>query len=90
MLGVSAACIFSMQDDTGEEGVHIVLETSAPFDGERLKAALQKELPGLLRIRAYCVAEFPRNQMGKLLRQELRAKAIASLAPSSKMDQPRS
>jgi len=90
VLGVSAVYIFAMQEDSGEEGAHVVLETSTPIDRERLKAALKKELPGFPRTRVYYVAEFPRNQMGKLLRQELRAKAIAGLAPSAKMDQSRS
>ena len=77
IFGVSGVCLFSMQDDSGEEGIHVVVETPTPIDSERMFAVLSREL-GYPRARVHYVAALPRNQMGKVLRQAVRAQAIAS------------
>jgi fatty-acyl-CoA synthase len=78
LLGVSGVCLFSMQNDSGEEVFHVVVETSTPIDSERLTAAFKQELRGFPQARVYFAAALPRNEMGKVLRQAVRAQAIAS------------
>ena len=75
LFGVSGVCLFSMQDDSGEEEIHVVIETPTPIDSERLSAAINQELRGFPRARVHYVAALPRNQMGKVLRQAVRAQA---------------
>jgi acyl-coenzyme A synthetase/AMP-(fatty) acid ligase len=75
-FGVSGVCLFSMQDDAGEEQIHVVIETLAPVDSERLIAVLRSELQGFPRAHVHYVAALPRNAMGKLLRQAVRAQVI--------------
>ena len=82
LFGVSGVCLFSMQNDSGEEEIHVVVETSTPIDSERLIAALNQELHRFHRGCVHYVTALPRNQMGKVLRQAVRAKAIASQPPS--------
>ena len=78
LLGVSGVCLFSMQDDSGEEEIHAVVETPTPIDSGRLTAAINRELGGVHQTRVHHVAALPRNEMGKVLRQEVQANAIAS------------
>ena len=77
-FGVSGVCLFSIQNDSGEEEIHLVVETPTPIDSERLNAAINQELRGFQRARFHFVATLPRNEMGKVLRQAVRAKVIAS------------
>jgi acyl-coenzyme A synthetase/AMP-(fatty) acid ligase len=86
LLGVSGVCLFSMQNDSGEEEIHVVIETPTPIDSERLIAAINQELYGFSRARVHFAAALPRNQMGKVLRQAVRAQAIASQPPLARMD----
>jgi acyl-coenzyme A synthetase/AMP-(fatty) acid ligase len=78
LFGLNGVCLFSMQNDSGEEEIHVVLETPKPIDSERLIAALKQELRGFHRGRVHYVATLPRNEMGKVLRQEVRAQVIAN------------
>jgi hypothetical protein len=38
LLGLSGVSVFSMQDNTGEEEIHVVLETPTPIDSKQLSA----------------------------------------------------
>jgi|SRR5579862_2102057 len=80
-FGVSGVCLFSMQNDSGEEEIHVVIETSTPIDSEKLTAAFSQvpELRGFHLGRVHQVAALARNPMGKVLRQAVRAQAVASL-----------
>src|SRR5262249_23302811 len=78
VLGLNGVCLFSMQNDSGEEEIHVVLETPKPIDSERLIAAIRKELDTFRRAPVHYVATLPRNEMGKVLRQEVRAQVIAN------------
>ncbi len=80
LLGVSGICLFSMPDDSGEEVIHVVVESPTPIDSERLIAAFKQELRGFKQVRGHYVAALPRNEMGKVLRPAVRAQAIARLA----------
>ena len=79
LFGVSGVCLFSMQNDTGEEEIHVVLETATPIDSKRLAAAINQELGGFQLARVYMIAAFPRNPMGKILRQAVQAQAITGI-----------
>jgi acyl-coenzyme A synthetase/AMP-(fatty) acid ligase len=81
MFGVSGVCLFSMQGDSGEEEIHVVVESPVPLDSERLYAALRQELQEFPRARIYYIPALARNQMGKVMRQTVRAQATASQSP---------
>ena len=78
-LGVSAVCLFSMQDESGEEELHVVIEAPQPVDAERLQAALASELQWFPRARIYCFNALARNEIGKILRMKVRAQVLARL-----------
>ena len=86
LFGVSGVCLFSMPNDSGEEEIHVVVETPTPIDSERLIAAINQELRGFPRAHVHFVAALPRNEMGKVLRQAVRAQAITSQPPLTRMD----
>src|SRR5262249_17482764 len=73
LFGLNGVCLFSMQNDSGEEEIHVVLETPKPIDSESLIAVLKQELRGFQQVRVHYVATLPRNEIGKVLRQEVRA-----------------
>jgi acyl-CoA synthetase (AMP-forming)/AMP-acid ligase II len=89
-LGVSGVCVFSMPNDNGQDEAHVVVETAKPIDADQLKATVKQELPDdFQRIHFYAFAALPRNELGKVLRQEVRAKAIASRSKSASLNEPR-
>jgi len=78
LLGVTGVCLCSMQNSSGEEEIHVVVETPTPIDTEKLIAAVKQELSGLHKARVHYVAALPRNEMGKVLRQAVRTQTIGS------------
>ncbi len=78
LFGISGVCLFSTQNDSGEEEIHVVVETPTPMDSERLIASLNQELQGFHRVRVHYVAALPRNEMGKVLRQAVRTLGLFS------------
>jgi acyl-coenzyme A synthetase/AMP-(fatty) acid ligase len=86
LFGVSGVCLFSAQNDSGDEEIHIVVETPTPIDSNRLSAALNQALRGSPGARIYYMAALPRNEMGKVLRQAIRAQALASQPPLAQTD----
>jgi acyl-CoA synthetase (AMP-forming)/AMP-acid ligase II len=88
-LGVSGVCLFSMPNDNGQDEAHVIIETTKPIDSEQLTATVKQELPdGFHRLHFYSFAALPRNELGKVLRQEVRAKAIASQSKWARMNEP--
>jgi long-chain acyl-CoA synthetase len=85
LFDVSGVCLFSIQDDSGEEEIHIVIEAPTPIDSERLNAAIKQELGGFHRALVHYVAVLPRNQTGKVLRQAVQAQTIKSQPPFAGM-----
>lgn len=77
-LGVSAVCLFSMPGENGDEELNVVIESATAIDSSKLDIALRQEIPGFQRAHIYYFAALARNRMGKLMRQEVRVKAIAS------------
>ena len=80
-LNVSGVCLMSMQNESGEEDLHVVIEAATPIDAERLRAALTKALKEYPRAHVFCVPSLPRNPMGKVLRQAVRDRIAAGLSP---------
>jgi acyl-coenzyme A synthetase/AMP-(fatty) acid ligase len=70
-----------MQNESGEEDLHVVIEAATPIDAERLRAALTKALKEYPRAHVFCVPSLPRNPMGKVLRQAVRDRIAAGLSP---------
>jgi acyl-coenzyme A synthetase/AMP-(fatty) acid ligase len=81
LLGVSGVCLSSIQDDSGQEEVHAVIETPTPIDFECLSAAFSQELHGFDQVHYHFVKALPRNEMGKVLRQAVRANLTARRWP---------
>lgn len=78
-LGVSGTCLFTMQDDTGVEQLHLIIESGAPVPFDRLTDALKRECEtwGFRDARVHYLAALPRNPYGKLLRSAAREAALA-------------
>ena len=81
LLDVSGVCLLSMQNNRGEEELHVAIESSKPLEDTRLHTALKSALSAYPRahIRVRYVPSFPRNHMGKIERQAVRARVTASL-----------
>jgi acyl-CoA synthetase (AMP-forming)/AMP-acid ligase II len=79
VLGVSGACLISMQNEQGEEGLHLLIETPAPLDLAALATTLRTEIRGFDGVRVHYVAKLPRNAMGKVVRREAVALVVASI-----------
>jgi len=70
-LGVSDVCLFSMQDDHGEEQLHLMIEAPAPIDTSILVPVLRGELFGYPGAHVQFTARLPRNDTGKVVRREV-------------------
>ena len=73
-LGVSGACLFSMQNGNGEEEFHVVIESPTPINSQRVTNIIRAEIQmlGISHALVKCVSALPRNQIGKVLRQAVR------------------
>ncbi|MFI4933215.1 MAG: class I adenylate-forming enzyme family protein [Caulobacterales bacterium] len=79
-LGVRGVCLLSMQNERGEEEIHVIIESRIPIDSRELSAALRLELSGFPQGHVHYVPALPRNSMGKLLRLAAREQAVARMA----------
>jgi acyl-CoA synthetase (AMP-forming)/AMP-acid ligase II len=70
-LGVSGVCLLSIQDDNGEEELHLVIEAAKPLDTTTLANVLRAELHGFPGVHVKYTKALPRNAMGKVMRQAL-------------------
>ena len=77
LLGISGACLASMQNDRGEEELHLVIEAPAPLDPAALADVLRAELSGFPGVHVHYVAALPRNANGKVLRQDVTLQLLA-------------
>jgi acyl-coenzyme A synthetase/AMP-(fatty) acid ligase len=82
-LDVSGVCLFSMQNESGEEELYVAIEISRPIDAKRLRATLHAALKAYPRAHVYGVPSLPRNPMGKIVRQAVRDRITARLSPFS-------
>ncbi len=67
-LGVSAVCLFSAQNDFGEEELHIVIETSRTMDARHVQEIVAQEIRGFAGTSVHFMAHLPRSSLGKVLR----------------------
>ena len=74
-FGVDGVCIFSMQDDGGEEQMHVVIEHPTPPDAAAFVPVLRKEFLGTATIVTY-MPRLPRTESGKVLRNEVQKKVM--------------
>ena len=86
LLGVSGVCLFSQQNDKGEELIYVVIENPAAINFGQLTDILKGEAGEFAQADVYvvCVTRLPRNQMGKVLRQAVRSQFILSQPPSAR------
>jgi len=78
-LGVSGVCLVSMQNEHGEEELYVAIEAPKPIDAEPMRVALGGALEKFPRVHVRFLRSLPRNPMGKVLRQAVRAQVAASL-----------
>jgi acyl-coenzyme A synthetase/AMP-(fatty) acid ligase len=78
VLAVSGVCLFSMQNQAGEEEIHVVLETPSPISPAQLQEVLLRELTGFPGAHVHFVPALPRNALGKVLRLAARDQALAA------------
>jgi acyl-coenzyme A synthetase/AMP-(fatty) acid ligase len=62
-----------MQGAAGDEQIHVVIEAAAPAPMDRLTAALRAELHDVAAVQVRYVPALPRNAMGKVMRDAVRA-----------------
>jgi acyl-CoA synthetase (AMP-forming)/AMP-acid ligase II len=79
-LGVSGACLFTLQDEQGFEGLHVVIESGSPVSIDRLTQVLELwcETWGFQSAHVHSLASLPRNPNGKMLRAAARQAALAA------------
>jgi acyl-coenzyme A synthetase/AMP-(fatty) acid ligase len=77
-LGVSGACLVSMQNKSGEEELYVVIESKEPVTNDRLRAAFDV-FNAFPRTHVRYTKSLPRNPMGKVLRQAVRDRIAADL-----------
>lgn len=82
-FGATGVCVFSMQNEYGEEDIHVVVERQSPVEYEPLIAQLRQALGNFRNAHVYLVTALPRNEMGKVLRQAVRARVLAKKPPLS-------
>jgi acyl-coenzyme A synthetase/AMP-(fatty) acid ligase len=75
-LGVEGVCLLSEQGPGGAEELHVIVESAAPIDAARLRAAAQATLSGFPDARFHFVDRLPRNHMGKVERFKLKKRLI--------------
>lgn len=68
VLGVSGVCLFSVQNDSAEEQIHLAIEAPAPLDLTLMTDALRQHLQGFGVAHVHYLQALPRNQSGKVQR----------------------
>jgi acyl-coenzyme A synthetase/AMP-(fatty) acid ligase len=80
-LEVSGVCLISMPNARGEEELYVAIESSTPIATERLRSALADALRIFPRTNIRYFPSLPRNEMGKLSRQDVRAQLATTPPP---------
>jgi acyl-coenzyme A synthetase/AMP-(fatty) acid ligase len=78
-LGVRAVCLFSMQDEAGEEEIYVVIESESAIASDRLTAAIHRELDGFPRAKVLYLPALARNANGKIVRAAVRAQLAGEI-----------
>lgn len=82
ILRVRGVCLFSMQNDGGEEEIHVVIEAPAAINTEPVTDVLRRGLGDVCRARIHVVQTLPRNGMGKIVRQAVQAQLLGARPPT--------
>lgn len=82
------AAAFGVPDASGLEQIWAAIVARARIDDTVLNAFCQRALPGISPTTILQMAALPRNENGKLLREQLVAIALRTLGPASSEDQP--
>jgi len=77
-LEVTGVCVLSLQNSEAEEEIHVVIETPRSVDKVRLAASLRGDLKDVPMSCVHFVEALPRNDMGKVLRNSVRALVSSS------------
>jgi acyl-coenzyme A synthetase/AMP-(fatty) acid ligase len=75
-IGV-AVCLFATRSDYGQEELHVVLETEREFDAARIAGLLERESRFVSGVRIHQVPRLARNELGKILRREVRQQVLS-------------
>jgi acyl-CoA synthetase (AMP-forming)/AMP-acid ligase II len=74
-LGVQV-CLFATPSEHGQEELHVVLETAAQFDPDRVRALLERERRYVSDVKVHHVPRLARNELGKIVRREVRQQVL--------------
>ncbi|MBC7602479.1 MAG: AMP-binding protein, partial [Ramlibacter sp.] len=74
VAGVVEAASFAVKDKAGKEWPQIAVVAGPDFDEARLKTSVKASFPSLPALKVIKVDKLPRNDMGKILRQDLAGK----------------
>ena len=72
----TGVCLFSMQDDDGQEQLNLVVESTQPLPPHLLEL-LQRKFP-IVPLRVFTVAALPRTSTGKIIRTDVQAGVLAA------------
>ena len=73
------ACLLSLPNSDGTDGLHLVVESPTPLDHAAMKEVLQASLGSRGgRVSVRYVSSMPRNTMGKIVRRELTTALLTS------------
>lgn len=75
----SSAVLLTMQNDAGEEELHVAIEAVTAPPTNALSKVLRAELAQARRAHVHVMAAFPRNAMGKVMRAQLTAQIVSAL-----------
>ena len=81
-LGAEGVCIVSIENTTGDDEIHVVIQSSRPIEPAKIEAAGNAELGPIKRVpvRVVFIEKFPRNEMGKIERLVLKRQLILARA----------
>jgi acyl-CoA synthetase (AMP-forming)/AMP-acid ligase II len=77
-LVAEGVCIVSIQNTEGEDEIYLVIQCGRPLERAELEAARRsvKGVAGPLPVRVAVVEKLPRNEMGKIMRIELKRQLL--------------
>jgi acyl-coenzyme A synthetase/AMP-(fatty) acid ligase len=74
--------VLTLQNDAGEEELHVAIETTVAVTAHSLSQALWAEFRQVPRVHVHALSAFPRNAMGKVNRPQLAAQIGAANRPT--------
>ena len=84
VFGFTGVCLFSMQDDNGQEQLHLVVESSQPLP-PHLMDLLQRKFP-VVPLSVFAVAALPRTTTGKVVRKQVQAGVLGAKSQAAQLE----